>query len=300
MGHQRGLTVPKLVELIGASRASIYRDLDVFTAANLPVDRETVAGEVRVKLRSSPIPAYAPTPKQLWALMFAQQFLEPLEGTNLHTALEALVKRWSASAAAKPPSGVSVSSQGGPSLPRWNSELERAIESRAELKIQYRGHNDKTSRCRFIEPAELRLHDGQVYVIAYEVSLEAYRVFKVSRIESIERTGKKLAPRPEYDGQCFFENAVGIWSAEAIEVEVRLEATFARVATEWPLSEAQEVVPWGSDGDVLVRATVAGEVEAMRWVLRWGGSAEVRKPESLRARVQDELRKALRGYGGEG
>jgi predicted DNA-binding transcriptional regulator YafY len=59
------------------------------------------------------------------------------------------------------------------------------------------------------------------------------------------------------------------------------------VAHEYPLTSTQLIEP---DGDaVLVHAKVSGLEEVTRWVLRWGGDAQVLAPQALQDRLRTEL-----------
>lgn len=108
-------------------------------------------------------------------------------------------------------------------------------------------------------------------------------------------TSERIWRLPPYDPDEVFRHTVGIWSGEPVDVVIRLSEMGARFLADWPLSEEQRVEPL-PDGGAVVRATVAGDVEVLRWVTRWGRHAEVLKPERLRAMVADELRAALRAY----
>jgi predicted DNA-binding transcriptional regulator YafY len=80
-----------------------------------------------------------------------------------------------------------------------------------------------------------------------------------------------------------------------VHVTVRLSAHVARFAGEWPLAPTQTLEPQ-PDGAVIVHADVAGTVEAMRWVLRWGDGAEALSPPELRRAVHEQLASALDRY----
>jgi predicted DNA-binding transcriptional regulator YafY len=82
-----------------------------------------------------------------------------------------------------------------------------------------------------------------------------------------------------------------------VAVAVRITPEGARFVHEFPLVQDQDVVP-ANDGSVVVRATVAGTEEVVKWALSWGRKAEVLEPMELRERVATELREALGAYEG--
>jgi predicted DNA-binding transcriptional regulator YafY len=76
-------------------------------------------------------------------------------------------------------------------------------------------------------------------------------------------------------------------SADVHDVAVRIFPPQARVAHEYPLTSTQHIEP---DGDaVIVHAKVSGLEEVTRWVLRWGGDAQVLAPQALQDRLRTEL-----------
>jgi predicted DNA-binding transcriptional regulator YafY len=77
---------------------------------------------------------------------------------------------------------------------------------------------------------------------------------------------------------------------------VRLSPKVARFSGEYPLVAGQSVTD-DADGGCVVRARVAGVMEAMRWVLSWGQEAEALEPGELREAVAAEVQGAARRYG---
>src|SRR5690606_38477259 len=78
-----------------------------------------------------------------------------------------------------------------------------------------------------------------------------------------------------------FDHSVKAWTGEPVRVRVVLSPRVAWLAPEYPLHPSQRIEPQ-PDGSALVSAKVAGPVEAMRWVLSWGGEAEALEPAELR------------------
>jgi predicted DNA-binding transcriptional regulator YafY len=89
-----GLRIDKLQEETGSSRATVYRDLALLQGAGVPIERQTVNGEVRYRmLRPSELPGIGLTALQISALHLARAELEPLAGTGLVSELDALLAR---------------------------------------------------------------------------------------------------------------------------------------------------------------------------------------------------------------
>lgn len=295
-GRRRGLTARGLIEAVGTSRSTLYRDLAALRDAGVPIASEKVNGEVRHRLLGDPLPPLRLSAMQHVALRLARESLRPLEGTTLVDELDALIGRHG-------PVGTDgrsrVEVRGGEvSATREHLRIvERALEVGRRVRLQYRSRGDARPRWRVLEPAALHLVDGDLYLTAWDLEREEPRRFKMLRASGAELLDERCVERPEMADAASLRSSVKVWKGEPVEVAVRLAADVAWLVDEWPLHEGQRVEKL-ADGRVVVRARVAGIVEATRWVLGWGAAAEVLGPVELRGAVREELLGALGGYGG--
>jgi predicted DNA-binding transcriptional regulator YafY len=111
----------------------------------------------------------------------------------------------------------------------------------------------------------------------------------------VQLLNERVDKHPAFDEDALFQNSARVWSGPGVEVIVRLSPSAKRFAHEYPLHAGQSLID-EADGSVLVRATVAGTVEAMRWVLSWGKEAEAVAPAELRDAVCAEFAQGLRNY----
>jgi predicted DNA-binding transcriptional regulator YafY len=323
---RRGLTVGQLRERVGASRATIYRDLEVLQAAGVPIAAERVNGEVRHRLLHHD-PAAPLRPDELAALRLARRLLAPLEGTRLVESLDRLLGRLAGGGAPSPLAGVTVGTEPGARSPDAVRAVDLAIREGHRIAFAYRAaasgepagesaSGDERAQPpsaappaggpaeapvasgterRVVDPVALRLHRGHVYLVGFDLHRRDWRIFKVVRVEGeVERVGA-ADPHPDYDEDALFAHSVGIWTGAPVDVAVRLAPAVASRAAEWPLVVAQVVDPQ-DDGSVVIRARVAGVMEALRWTLSWGGEAEALEPADLRDAVRDELARAHAAY----
>ena len=290
---KRGLTVKQLLERTGSSRASIYRDLDVLRYAEVPIDKQLIAGEMRYLLqpeRAATQPTL--TPLQAAALLTSRRALSPLEGTRLIRELDVLLRQLARGPHVTNRVHVPLSLALAPD--RLNI-IDRALDQRKCLRLRYRSARDPKPAWRLVEPMELRISGEHPYLVAYDRTSRTYKTYKLARISQVQLLQERTRADDGYRADELFVHSRGIWSGPAEVVEVRLRAEVARFATEWPLGRNQSITDAG-DGDVIVRATVAGLHEPMRWVLRWGRQAEVVAPAQLREMVVAELATALDSY----
>lgn len=150
-----------------------------------------------------------------------------------------------------------------------------------------------------VEPLLVSVAKGEPYLRAYCVERNAERTYKLARITRLELTKEAASYKPSEPPARAFEHSVKAWNGKPSLVKVRLDAEVAWLASEYALVRGQRLEV-GADGSVTVLANVSGVVEAMRWVLSWGGAAEALEPPELREATRTELAKAMAKYEGPG
>lgn len=279
-----GLPGRGLISRLGVSKATLYRDLGLLRACGLCVEAQAAAGQKRYRLTDRAV--------RSWTL--------PLAVGHDTDALERF-DSWLNTAAPEMAAG----------LPRAEVRLQRArarlpadvlaiVEGarveRQRLRLFYAGRDAVQPAWRLVDPAILREHDGQLYLVAYDLDRKATRQFKLSRVVRAELTGvaAAMAGRVEFDGQ----SSVGVWAGPSVHVELWVAPDYVQLVEEHPLP-AQTLVRL-ADGSARLHCVVAGEVEVTAAVLRWGPGVRVLAPESLRERVVGQLEAALARYRGAG
>jgi len=291
-GTRRGLAPRAIMEKADVRRATLYRDLAFLGEAGVPISQEKVNGESRYSLAGDALPALAPTALQSFALRLAREALEPLAGSSLVRELDSLLGAPTARRGVKPP--VKIARRRPPASRNLVAVLERALSSDRRLRIAYRSRSETTLRRRSVDPLEVRLVAGDLYLVAWDHDRRAPRKFKVTRIVEAEILSEKRA-HPAVDVDALFEHSVKIWTGQPVDVAIRFPPDLARLAEEHPLvfDQIYDLLP---DDSVIVRARVSGLVEVTRWVLGWGAGAEVLEPAALREMVRSELSTALDRY----
>jgi predicted DNA-binding transcriptional regulator YafY len=150
-----------------------------------------------------------------------------------------------------------------------------------------------------VEPLLVNVASGDPYLLAYCVERDAERTYKLARITKFELTKDAATYAPTEPPAQAFEHSVKVWSGKPGVVKVRLDPDVAWLANEYPLVRGQRVEAV-AEGGVTVIAAVSGIVEAMRWVLSWGGAAEALEPPELREATRAGLVQAIAKYEGPG
>lgn len=210
----RGATLGELVAAVPQECTrhprTVRRDLEALEGAGFPLLSERVDGEVRWKLMEGfrHIPALGFSPTELMALTFSRGLLKPLEGTQIHGALDSALAK---AASALPPPGLGYvrQLQGlfaiglGPhkSYREHRQTVDRLTEAigRARtVQMRYYSASRNVTTRREVDPYRLWYTAGALYLVAYCHRRREVRLFAVDRIRSLE--GRATADDPEGGG----------------------------------------------------------------------------------------------------
>lgn len=241
---------------------------------------------------------------ELLALLLAEQLAHEYLGTPLESALRETFRKLGRYL----PDEVRVqlgevadrfrfSGGGAPTVPvALLLDLERAVRERCRVRILYYAASRDETREREIEPHYLTNVSGDWMVAAWDRLRGGVRDFMVSRILEHSVLEERFICRPELEQEGSSRHAFRTERGlEPYDVVVRFDAYQARWIREriWHPSQQLEELPGGG---VILRLTVAGEGDLLRWVLGYGSHVEVMEPLALREKVAAELRRAAGQY----
>ena len=147
-----------------------------------------------------------------------------------------------------------------------------------------------------MHPYSITRHRDTLYLLGYKPEDNAFRTWKVNRIELAQVDSMPFTRRSDFNAEQFLSGSLGIYHDTGdVSVKVRFSSEVARYVEEstWHSSQQCERQP---DGSLLVRLDLSGTTEVKSWVLSFGRHAEVLEPESLREEMRAELKSALSGY----
>lgn len=179
---------------------------------------------------------------------------------------------------------------------RFLEPLRAAAERQQVVRLRYRGNNRDVETTRAVEPYRLLHRDGHWYLIAYCRWREGFRSFRVDRIRSLTVTDEVFLHDPDLDLDAYLDETFGIhWDAQKYLVCIRFSPYQARWIQEEQWHPTETLVR-RDDGSVELRMQVTGLADVTRWVLSYGGEAEVLSPPVLRHRVAREARRMAERY----
>ncbi len=184
--------------------------------------------------------------------------------------------------------------------PEMAAACEQAVASRQRLQILYYSvRRDETAE-RIVQPYELLLWRGEPHLIAFCELRGDIRQFFLGRVREWRLLeGDAAFARQDFDVEAYLRRGLDLQHGdEMVTVRVRFSPYQARWIRERRYHESQttEELP---DGSLLLTVRVAGTDEMRRWLLGYGGEAEVLEPERLRLEISTEAKKLQKMYGAE-
>jgi predicted DNA-binding transcriptional regulator YafY len=290
---KRGLTARDILARSGIRRATLYRDLATLREAGVPLQSETVNGEVRHSLWGHDLPPLGPSVLQIAALRLARRGLVGLEGTSATAELDKLLAGYTLAGSSR---DAIVLAKHHVSAPKVVKQLDRAVHAQRRTRILYRSAKAAAASWRNVDPLGMRFVGGHLYFIAHDDKRSAPVAFKLDRISQVTLLAEKAAIHPEVDLHELFARSAKTWIGEHVDVVIRLSPTVARFAREEYRLVPDQTLQDEPNGAAVLRARVAGIAEPMRWVLAWGKEAEALEPKALRDAVAAEVRAAAERY----
>jgi predicted DNA-binding transcriptional regulator YafY len=292
-------------EALEVSRRVIYMDREfMVNRLGAPIKFDRLRGGWYYTDETWTLPNIMVTEGELLAFFLSVEVARRYLGTVLESALRSAVDK--ITRGIKGPVSVdletlkthytfsapALASSGEPTL----MALHQAIRDRRRVWMRYYTASRDERTERMVSPYHLYNIHGDWYLIAFDDLRGEFRNFSIGRIEDWKVLEGKFERDAdfsiqEYMGRAFQTERGG----EIVNVAVRFDSYQARYMRErrWHESQALEEL---LDGGLILRFRTAGLGEVQRWVMQYGGHAEVLEPEELRKEFQKEIEKMLKNY----
>lgn len=300
------VTVPRLQEELGCSRATVYRDLAFLRDALMaPVMGDGEAG-FRYDQREGDrfeLPGLWLSSEELHALLAAQQLLSRTGGGVLSSALAPLQQRVEAL----------LSEQAGGK--RWPLERVRviphrtrkldeqafravasAVLDRKQLAFDYRARSTDEKTRRTVSPQRVTHYRDNWYLDAWDHDREALRSFSVDRVVGGRVLDAVARDVEEAELDRHLAGSYGIFSGEP---KGWATIVFSPKASRWVADEhwhSQQQGRMLPDGRYELKIPYSAPRELLMDVLHYGSDAEIVEPASLREQAKSLLALALSNY----
>ena len=304
-----GLTLHELVDAVPddypKNDRTVRRDLEALEAVGFPLMTEHHNGQTRWRLIEGfrNIPALGFSATELMALTFSRKLLQPLQGTEMQSALNYALNKV---ASALPPQGheyvraldalFSIGLGPHKNYQQYKNTVDlitQAIDKARTAQIRYFSASRNTTGRREVDPYRLWYASGGLYLIAYDHLRKDVRMFAVERIRSITLTDHPYQMPLGFDVEEYVQDALMIMRGRRIDVELLFSKKVAAWVKDKLWHASQETFPM-KDGRLRITLKVADTDELVGWILSFGSQVRVLWPEALRHKVTEEVRKILR------
>jgi predicted DNA-binding transcriptional regulator YafY len=300
------VTVKRLQEELGCSRATVYRDLAYLRDALMaPLEGDGEAG-FRYHAGESErfeLPGLWLSSEELYALLAAQQLLVRTGGGVLSGALAPLQKRIEglladhASVAQWPVERVRVIPHRGRKLDEASFRaVASGVLERKQLQFEYRARSTDERTRRTVSPQRITHYRDNWYLDAWDHERKALRSFAVDRIGSARLSDEPAQDVPDSELNQHLTSSYGIFSGEPKGwATIMFSPKAARwVADEqWHSKQQGRLLP---DGRYELKIPYSVSRELLMDILHYGADAEIVDPPVLREQAKSLLELALSNY----
>lgn len=175
-----------------------------------------------------------------------------------------------------------------------NDKIHKAIKEQKKIIVKYDKLNNGSVTTHILDPYIVRLHGGSRHLLAWYNEKQAWGVFKVNRIKSIE-LAEKFKKIENFDADEYFSRSMGIIGGNAVRVKIKTKHHAARYFREFPWPPKSDfTIEKETTGYVIFSVTVAGTIEIRHMVQSFLPDCEVIEPVDLRDNIINDLRKYLK------
>jgi predicted DNA-binding transcriptional regulator YafY len=300
------VTLKRLMDELGCSRATLYRDIAFLRdGLGAPIEGEG-EGSFRYHEKEAEkfeLPGLWLNSDELHALLAAHQLLDRTGPGVLSTAVAPLKarieslraeqaggKRWPVERVRVIASGVRKRDEAS------FRQVATAVLERKQLSFDYLARSTNQPTHRSVSPQRLTHYRDHWYLDAFDHDRDALRSFSVDRITAAKVLDDAARDVPEADLDQHLASSYGIFSGTPKgTATIVFSAKAARwVADEhWHSKQEGRFLP---DGRYELRLPYSNAKELLMDVLRYGADAQVTEPASLRAQARTMLQLALSAY----
>ena len=290
-----------LAREIEVNAKTIHRDLEFMRdRLNLPLEFDKSRKGYFYTGEVSGFPTMQITEGEIFALVVAEKALQQYRGTSFEKPLLSAIKKMESAL----PDTISLNladiertiSFRTRAEPILNLEifatLAKAVAQRQQLELHYRkpGH---AAEKRLVDAYHLANINGEWYLFAYDHARKDLRTFVPARIQSVKPTGKTFDRPQKFSLEQRLRDSFGVHAGEGkFEVVIRFAPRAADYIREkkWHPSQTLRDL---KNGGAELKMKLSSLDEVQRWVLSWGGAAEVLKPKELVESVHAVAKKIL-------
>lgn len=287
--EKRMMTAPRLARMCGVDERTIYRDLQALCEMGVTLacngGYQVIAEDVLPQLNLTRTEQLVVTLALRHLPLHLDKELEEIANGVLNKLIEQPLEI----------RGIALeTAKVEPLKPGVFARLQRAIDERRLVTfIKYRKLADEEEKNLRLEPYHLRFMDRAWYLVAWSLKRNAFRTYRLDRIDRLRIEKETFTPRP-FDPDEYFRGAFGA----VVDTPQRLRVRFTGLAKEIVKKDGRfPPAEMRAENDALILdKTIQGEILWLRWILGFGGEAEILEPATMREKAVQMMREGLRNY----
>lgn len=283
--EKKTVTARELAERFEVSPRTIYRDVEILSAAGIPIYMSKGKGGGISLLDDFILNKAVLTEEEKTDIVSAMKAVEAIHCTRSNTVL----KKLSSMLGDKESDWFEID------FSSWYSptdesdkfhQIKAAILENRRVRFTYVSNKGEETM-RTVEPMKLCFKGTSQYLYAYCIARDDYRFFKLSRIKELEVTEEnfeRAAVGPIFTKK----NAPSI---ELITLKLKITGNMAfRVFDEFDTYTKDE------EGNFIVEAKVPLGQDMIPYLISYGRACEVLEPQTIRDAVIEEIKKISELY----
>lgn len=279
-------TASQLSERLEVNQRTIYRDIDRLCQAGIPLYADRGRGGGISIMENYTLDNALLTDADRGAVLAGLRSLDSVSGTDYYRRLMEKLPQ-SRKTAEDDCVVIDLSSWYGPILAPRLTVLKEACTRRRLVCFTYCAPSGDSLRT--VEPDKLIFRWSSWYLHGWSREREAWRLFKLTRMQNLELLEDSFEPRPAPNP---------ITPAEEVYPETIQAVIRFAPAARWRLIDAygSESFSQCPDGTLLFERGFPDKGELFRWVLSFQEQAELIEPKALRREFGEQLEKIRRKY----
>ncbi|MDU2064846.1 MAG: YafY family protein [Sporomusaceae bacterium] len=281
-------TAKELAERFGVSTRTIYRDIDVLSAAGVPVYMNKGNGGGIYLLENYAINRTLITPEESESLLLAIRTLQATQYPELDRILEKLGAMFQYISSHE---WVEVDfSPWGSMANEKNkfSDIRQALLQRKVIGFQYVNSKGQKSN-RFVEPEKLTFKENAWYLKAYCRLRHEHRTFRISRLKKLEILSETFETKKTPGAETVTEEV----SLPFVPVKLRFQARALNKVYDY---FDDTYITQNDDGSYTLEVALPDNEWIYEYILSFGNLVEVLEPKTVRLAIVERMKQTLEIY----
>lgn len=283
------ITAKELSEYFGVSVRTVYRDVEMLSAAGIPVyAKQGKNGGIAI-LDNFVLDKSILSEEEQRQILAALESVQAVEKYNNNST----VSKLSGIFQVESPNWVNID------FSDWSNQrqelfatVKNAIIEKHVLKFQYYNRLSQTST-RLVEPIQLWFKDYTWFLKAYCREKQAMRVFKLTRMKRVEYLDETFEPKPvDLTAEEKFTKATPD-SQKMLSFSMKIDECMAYQV--YDFFEEHEITQ-NKDGSFTLSLCYPDSEWVYGMILSYGNHATIISPQSLKDEIANRLRKTLENY----